>query len=83
LRRIWEKIPEDTDILITHGPPLGIYLYEKEIEKFYYLFILILGFGDQVADDYHVGCFDLLDIVRNKVKPKYHIFGHSKNFIIY
>jgi Icc-related predicted phosphoesterase len=24
LARIWSKIPADTDVLITHGPPLGI-----------------------------------------------------------
>jgi Icc-related predicted phosphoesterase len=24
LRRIWAKIPTDTDVLITHGPPYGI-----------------------------------------------------------
>jgi len=24
LAEIWEKIPEDTDVLITHGPPMGI-----------------------------------------------------------
>jgi len=23
IRRAWEKIPEDTEVLITHGPPLG------------------------------------------------------------
>ena len=23
IRRYWEKIPEDTDILVTHGPPKG------------------------------------------------------------
>ncbi len=23
LARVWAKIPEDTDVLITHGPPLG------------------------------------------------------------
>lgn len=23
IRKYWDKIPEDTDILITHGPPLG------------------------------------------------------------
>jgi hypothetical protein len=22
-RAIWEKLPDDTDILITHGPPIG------------------------------------------------------------
>lgn len=24
LRRVWEKIPEGTDILLTHGPPRGV-----------------------------------------------------------
>ena len=24
LRKVWAKIPEDTDVLITHGPPHGI-----------------------------------------------------------
>lgn len=24
LKKTWEKIPSDTDVLITHGPPLGI-----------------------------------------------------------
>lgn len=24
IREIWDKIPDDTDILITHGPPAGI-----------------------------------------------------------
>ena len=23
-RRCWEKIPDDTQVLLTHGPPLGI-----------------------------------------------------------
>ena len=24
IEEIWNKIPDDTDVLITHGPPLGI-----------------------------------------------------------
>ena len=24
LRKIWAKIPDDTDVLVTHGPPFGI-----------------------------------------------------------
>ncbi len=24
LKAIWDKIPEDTDVLLTHGPPIGI-----------------------------------------------------------
>ncbi|XP_047130713.1 metallophosphoesterase domain-containing protein 1 isoform X1 [Hydra vulgaris] len=52
----WNNIPSDTDILITHGPPLGI--------------------GDEISNCYHVGCADLLVTVQDRVKPKFHIFGH-------
>lgn len=55
IRRYWEAIPEDVDILVTHGPPLG--------------------FGDRTTRGELVGCKDLLEIVE-KVKPKYHTFGH-------
>lgn len=24
LRKVWAKIPEDTDVLVTHGPPYGV-----------------------------------------------------------
>ena len=24
IKKIWDKIPEDTDVLLTHGPPWGI-----------------------------------------------------------
>jgi Icc-related predicted phosphoesterase len=24
IKRYWDKIPDDTDILVTHGPPLGV-----------------------------------------------------------
>jgi Icc-related predicted phosphoesterase len=52
----WNQIPDDTDVLITHGPPYG--------------------YGDCVHHDYNVGCRDLLDTVKFRVKPQYHIFGH-------
>lgn len=55
IRRYWEAIPEDVDILVTHGPPLG--------------------FGDRTTRGELVGCKDLLDFVE-KIKPKYHTFGH-------
>lgn len=55
IRRYWEVIPADVDILVTHGPPLG--------------------FGDRTTRGDLVGCKDLLDIVE-KIKPKYHTFGH-------
>ena len=56
LLKKWNKIPSDTDILITHGPPLG--------------------YGDIYQNFRHAGCVDLLNTIRNRVKPKYHIFGH-------
>ncbi|CAL4087678.1 unnamed protein product, partial [Meganyctiphanes norvegica] len=56
LQEKWSLIPEDTTILITHGPPYG--------------------HGDKVRSGDHVGCFDLILTVQNKVKPKYHVFGH-------
>lgn len=52
----WNLIPDETDILITHGPPLG--------------------FGDKCSDGYWAGCGDLLDTIRTRVKPAYHISGH-------
>ena len=52
----WSEIPKDTDILITHGPPLG--------------------FGDLLHTGYRAGCVDLLAEIRQRVKPKFHVFGH-------
>ena len=52
----WNNIPTDTDILITHGPPLG--------------------HGDRCKHGHRAGCFDLLRHVQNRIKPKYHVFGH-------
>jgi hypothetical protein len=52
----WNLIPDDTDILVTHGPPLG--------------------YGDHARGQRHVGCVDLLNTVRMRVKPQFHIFGH-------
>ncbi len=55
ISRHWELIPQNTDILITHGPAYGI--LDKTI-------------GKEKA-----GCEDLLLKIQ-KVKPKFHLFGH-------
>jgi Icc-related predicted phosphoesterase len=55
IKKHWDKIPSDTNILITHGPPFGIL--------------------DANKNQYKTGCEDLLQTVE-KIKPKYHIFGH-------
>ncbi len=30
IKKVWDKIPNDTDVLITHGPPFGI--LDKTVE---------------------------------------------------
>jgi len=55
INRHWKKIPENTNILITHGPPYGKL--------------------DANTNQYKTGCEDLLKAVE-KIKPKYHIYGH-------
>ena len=58
---IWSKIPDDTDILVTHGPPYGI-LDEVPTDKW-------------AIENSHVGCPLLLQRVKI-LKPKIHSFGH-------
>jgi len=55
LRRHWEPIPRDLDLLVTHSPPHGV--------------------CDRIVKGEHVGCADLLDIVRER-PPRLHVFGH-------
>lgn len=62
LFNIWEKIPPDTDVLITHGPPRG------QLD-------LIMPNMVRPYENPNVGCSDLMNRV-DIVRPKYHIFGH-------
>lgn len=58
----WDMIPSDTDILITHGPPMGV----------------LDGVQNAFHDPYnvtHVGCPHLMKAIE-RVNPKLHIFGH-------
>ena len=61
--RLWQHIPDDTDILIVHGPPKGIldhsYSPENEYER--------------------CGCNALKKHVLFRVKPKLMCFGHIHN----
>lgn len=61
IKKIWDKIPDAVDILVTHGPPFGI---QDQIPKI----------AEGTPGD-HLGCYDLLQKIK-QVKPKYHIFGH-------
>jgi predicted phosphodiesterase len=59
----WDMIPNDTDILITHGPPYGI---RDTVPRWH-------GISGDVE---HVGCPHLMDTIENRVKPMMHVFGH-------
>lgn len=61
IKNYWDLIPDDTDILVTHGPPKGMLDYTQSRDK-----------GTTYV---HCGCKTLLNRIQN-IKPKYHIFGH-------
>lgn len=58
----WAKIPEDTNILVTHGPVYGIH------DVVYY--------PDGIVPKERVGCHDLFDRVMKLPDLKVHICGH-------
>lgn len=62
LRNVWNLIPVDTDVLITHGPPHGI------LDQ-------VTGSLDFSGQAEHLGCEELLTRLA-AVKPRVHIFGH-------
>jgi len=62
LKATWEKIPNDTDVLITHGPPHGI-------------LDLVPSRDAYRGSDVRVGCEQLRDRIL-EVRPKLHVFGH-------
>lgn len=59
----WDLIPIDTEILITHGPPMGILDETLNVA------------GDSYNPARHVGCEELRDKVLNS-QVKLHVFGH-------
>jgi Icc-related predicted phosphoesterase len=60
IKKHWDLIPEDTEILITHGPPAGI--------------LDMTTFPDGTPN-IPVGCQDLMDKLA-KTQVKLHVFGH-------
>lgn len=68
---VWQSIPDDIDILITHGPPKGILDVTRDMDS-----------GEPV----HVGSKSLCRHVLERIKPTIHAFGHihdEKAFINY
>ena len=64
----WKAIPDDTDVLITHGPPLQILDKTAGYEG------VVCGKPHYAAPQ-NVGCYDLRERVR-AMKLKLHVFGH-------
>ena len=66
LEEKWKMIPEDTDILITHSPPYGIF---DEVTRD------VCIEGHQCDKVEHVGSHSLL-YYSQMHQPKLHVFGH-------
>merc|ERR1711976_610020 len=60
---IWSQIPDDTDIIVAHGPALG---YGDRVISPYFP-------GHQGT---HCGCANLLHEIKYRIKPKLMISGH-------
>lgn len=59
----WDLIPEDTQILVTHGPPFGIRDTVYQI--------------DGMTPREQVGCHYLMETIQKRLKSlKLHVFGH-------
>jgi Icc-related predicted phosphoesterase len=58
---VWQSIPNDIDILITHGPPKGVLDLTHDIESHAIV---------------QVGCAALRRHVDERIQPRIHAFGH-------
>ena len=63
LDKFWNNIPDNTDILIVHGPPKGI---------------LDLSYDKDHKLEY-CGCKALRRHILERIKPKFVLFGHVHN----
>lgn len=67
IARLWSQIPDDTQILVTHGPPYG------KLDE-----VPIRGEWEEWAlgNKEHVGCWDLAHRIKKLKDLKIHSFGH-------
>lgn len=61
IRQKWALIPEDTDILVTHGPAFGVL---DAARRFF------------PHSSENIGCRDLAERIKQLKKLKLHVFGH-------
>lgn len=65
ISKIWGRIPSDTHVLITHGPPFGV------------MDMVDLAGRTAWHIDGHVGCQDLMGVIKKRLTQlKLHCFGH-------
>ena len=64
IARHWAKIPDDTQVLVTHGPPFGI-LDQVWIQPY-----------NKLTGPEHLGCEELRKKVDSLKDLKLHVFGH-------
>ncbi len=62
----WAAIPASTDLLVTHGPPMGILDACPPFDR---------RFEAPPEDWIHVGC-EALRSALARVRPRVHVFGH-------
>lgn len=67
--RKWAMIPDDTQILITHGPPKGIGDRTLPYE-------CVTPYGIEYEPPRHVGCHDLLNRINELKDLRLHVCGH-------
>ncbi len=58
---VWQSVPDDVDILVTHGPPKGVLDMTRDFESKHLI---------------QVGCAALRRHVDERIRPKIHAFGH-------
>jgi Icc-related predicted phosphoesterase len=61
IRKHWDLIPDDVQILVTHGPPQDI--------------LDLVYFANGLPKE-HAGCFDLAQRIKSLKNLKLHVFGH-------
>ncbi|XP_045173231.2 metallophosphoesterase domain-containing protein 1-like [Mercenaria mercenaria] len=80
LHRYWDKIPSQTDILVTHMPPEGILdLGTKTCAGIRNLFSSndpCNICGDMHEMNEHWGCKELKKTIFKRLRPTLHLFGH-------
>ena len=59
LKRVWELVPDTTDVLVTHSPPLGVGDKCQKWNK-----------DGSLTDIGRSGCEDLIREVVTRVKPR-------------